>query len=577
MAGTSEMLDGMSIDWDVPVEVDDGLVLRADVFRPAVEGSYPILLSYGPYGKGLPFQEGYGSAWEIMVREHPDVAEGSTNAYQNWEVADPEKWVPHGYVCVRVDSRGAGRSPGNIDHFSPRETRDLYECIEWAAAQPWSSGKVALTGISYYAINQWQVAELQPPHLTCMVAWEGAADLYRDMSYHGGIYCTFFQEWYEIQVQSVQHGRGERGPVSPITGQPVCGDESLSEDELAVNRVDFGGQLLAHPLDDGFHRERTPDWSKVEVPFLSAGNWGGQGLHLRGNVEAFIRAASEQKWLEIHGREHWTEYYTDYGVALQREFLDHFLKGVDNGWDRRPPVLLQVRGVDAFAERTEEEWPLARTRWVERFLDAEDLSLRVEAPAEVASRTYEALGEGLTFLSAPLEGTTEITGPLAARLYIASSTVDADLFVTVRAFSPAGDEVLFQGAIDPKTPIAQGWLRASHRKLDANLSTRERPFHAHDQIQPLDPGEIYELDIEIWPTCLVAPAGYRLAVTVAGKDFDHGLEGARLDHFRNELRGCGPFIHPLSSARPREVFDGELTVYTGGQFRSSVLFPEVPG
>ncbi len=571
------MVDGMSIEWDVPVEVDDGLVLRADVFRPARGGSYPVLLSYGPYGKGLPFQEGYGSAWDIMVREHPDVAEGSTNAYQNWEVADPEKWVPHGYVCVRVDSRGAGRSPGKIDHFSPRETRDLYECIEWAATQPWSSGKVALTGISYYAINQWQVAELQPPHLTCMVAWEGAADLYRDMSYHGGIYCTFFQEWYEIQVQSVQHGRGERGPINPLTGQPVCGDESLSEDELAANRVDFGGQLLAHPLDDGFHQERTPDWSRVAVPFLSAANWGGQGLHLRGNVEAFVQAASEQKWLEIHGREHWTEYYTDYGVALQREFLDHFLKGVDNGWDRRPPVLLQVRGVDTFVERTEEEWPLARTHWVERFLDAEDLSLGVEAPAVVASRTYEALGEGLTFLSAPLQDPTEITGPLAARLYISSSTVDADLFVTVRAFSPAGDEVLFQGAIDPKTPIAQGWLRASHRKLDPLLSTRERPFHAHDEVQLLDPGEIYELEIEIWPTCLVVPAGYRLAVTVAGTDFDHGLEGARLDHFRNELRGCGPFIHPLSSARPREVFGGEVTVYTGGQYRSSVLFPEVPG
>ena len=102
---------------------------------------------------------------------------GSTNKYQNWEVVDPEKWVPDGYVCVRVDSRGTGRSPGHVDHFSPRETRDFYDCIEWAGAQPWSSGKVGLNGISYYGINQWQVASLQPPHLAAMCIWEGCGRL----------------------------------------------------------------------------------------------------------------------------------------------------------------------------------------------------------------------------------------------------------------------------------------------------------------------------------------------------------------------------------------------------------------
>lgn len=571
-----ETVDGMRIEWDVPIRVDDGLVLRADVFRPSEEGRYPVLLSYGPYGKGLPFQEGYGSAWDIMVQEHPDVAAGSTNAYQNWEVADPEKWVPHEYVCIRVDSRGAGRSPGYIDHFSPRETRDLYECIEWAAAQPYSSGKVALSGISYYAINQWQVAELQPPHLACMVPWEGAADLYRDMSYHGGIYCTFFQEWYRIQVQSVQYGRGERGPVNPRTGQPVCGDETLSEEQLAANRVPFGAQLLDHPLDDEFHTERSPDWSKVTVPFLSAANWGGQGLHLRGNVEAFVQAASPQKWLEIHGGEHWTEYYTDYGVALQREFLDHFCKGEDNGWDSRPPVLLQVRTVDGFVERAENAWPLPRTQWTKQYLDARDLSLRSEPVAEEASRTYAMLGEGLTFSAPAVHEQTEVTGPLAARIHLASSTEDADLFLTVRAFSPDGQEVLFQGAIDPKAPIAQGWLRASHRKLNEALSSPERPYHTHDEVQPLTPGKIYQLDIEIWPTCLMLPPGYRIALTVAGVDFDHGQEGARLAHFANELRGCGPFVHNDPRTRPPEVFGGEVTLHTGGAHESYLLLPMVP-
>src|SRR5207244_5238990 len=121
----SEVRDGMRIEWDVPVKMDDGLVLRADVFRPVAEGRYPVILSYGPYGKGLAFQEGYKSAWEIMAREHPDAVSGTTNKYANWEVVDPEKWVPDGYVCVRVDSRGAGRSPGYLCHNNAREPRDI--------------------------------------------------------------------------------------------------------------------------------------------------------------------------------------------------------------------------------------------------------------------------------------------------------------------------------------------------------------------------------------------------------------------------------------------------------------------
>src|SRR5882724_3785130 len=143
----SEVRDGMRIDWDVPIRMDDGLVLRCDVFRPEKDGRHPVLLSYGPYAKGLAFQEGYPSAWQRMVEEHPDVARGSSNQYQNWEVVDPEKWVPEGYACARVDSRGTGRSPGRIDHFSPRETRDFYDCIEWAGTQPWSNGKVGLNGV----------------------------------------------------------------------------------------------------------------------------------------------------------------------------------------------------------------------------------------------------------------------------------------------------------------------------------------------------------------------------------------------------------------------------------------------
>ena len=225
----TEIRDGMRIDWDVPITMDDGLVLRADVFRPVKDGKYPVILSYGPYAKSLAFQDGYPSAWQRMAEKHPDVTAGSSNLYQSWEVVDPEKWVPHDYVCVRVDSRGAGCSPGFIDHFSPRETKDFYDCIEWAGVQPWSSGKVGLNGISYYGINQWHVASLQPPHLAAMCIWEGAADWYRDMTHHGGMLSTFWENWYDMQVKTVQYGAGERGKRSRVHGELVCGPETLSE------------------------------------------------------------------------------------------------------------------------------------------------------------------------------------------------------------------------------------------------------------------------------------------------------------------------------------------------------------
>ncbi len=567
----------MQIDWDVGIKMDDGLVLKADVFRPVSEGRFPVLLSYGPYAKGLAFQEGYPSAWERMAEQHPDITAGSTNKYQNWEVVDPEKWVPDGYVCVRVDSRGCGNSPGYIDHFSPRETRDFCLCIEWAGNQPWSSGKVGLNGVSYYGINQWQAASLQPRHLEAACIWEGSADWYRDMTHHGGILSTFWANWYDMQVKTVQYGLGARGPRSRVTGELVCGPETLRDDELTENRSSFGDDIRAHPLDDDYHRERSPVWLNVTVPLLSAANWGGQGLHPRGNFEGYMRAASKQKWLEAHGLEHWTEFYTDYGLKLQKRFFDFFLKGADNGWDQQPPVKLQVRHIDGFVERDEDDWPLPRTQWTRFYLDPDGMVLSRTRPVRSAATGFSAFGDGLTFLTSPLEEEMELTGPAAVKCFVSSSTTDADLFIVLRVFSPDGDEVVFQGAIDPHTPIAQGWLRASHRKLDHSLSEPWRPYHSHDQKQPLAPGEPVELDIEIWPTSIVVPVGYRIGLSLRGKDYEYAhASGERLSNFKNELRGCGPFLHDDPHDRPAEVFGGETTLHTGADQPAYVLLPVIP-
>jgi predicted acyl esterase len=570
-----DLRDGMRVLWDVPVRMDDGNEIRLDVFLPIGQERVPALLSYGAYGKGLSMQEGYPTAWDQMIKEYPEVNRGSSGLYQNWEVADPEKWVPLGYACIRVDARGAGRSPGTMESHSKREIHDIYECIEWAAQQPWSNGKIGMAGISYYASNQWHVAALRPPHLAAICPWEGYNDRYREAAYHGGIRSTFLKNLQGMQILTVQHGRGVNGPRSRVTGELVAGPETLSDEELARNRVLAWPPVLEHPLFDAYHQERRPRLEDIEVPVLSCANWGGQGLHTRGNFEGYLRAGSRHKSLEVHGGSHWAMFYTDYAIAMQKQFFDRYLKGENNGWDERPAVTLQIRHVDRFVQRFEHEWPLARTQWTRFYMDPATLKLTRQPPSREASVSYAGLGEGLTFRTDPLSEPMEITGPSALKLRLSSSTSDADIFAVVRVFDPSGSEVVFQGALDPHTPIAQGWLRASHRKLDDNLSLPWRPYHTHDQVQPLAPGEQVQLDVEIWPTCIVIPAGYTLALTIRGKDYEWDGPPATLSNLRNPLRGCGPFLHDDPDDRPAEVFDGEVTLHLGDEACSHLLLPVI--
>jgi predicted acyl esterase len=567
----------MQITWDASIPMDDGVVLRADVFRPSDERRHPVILSYGPYAKGLSFQEGYKSNWARLTTAAPEVLEGSSNRYQCWELVDPEKWVPDGYACVRVDSRGAGRSPGVIDIWSPREARDLYQCIEWAAAQPWSSGKVGLNGISYFATNQWQVGALRPPHLAALCIWEGFSDYYRELARHGGILSGFIDSWYERQILRMQHGVGERGARSVVTGEPVAGPETLAPEVLAKNTTDPAGEALRRHRVDDHYRERMVDFASIEAPLLSAANWGGQGLHPRGNYEGFLAAGSKEKWLEVHGDTHFTHFYSNYGLALQKRFFGHFLKGEDTGWQRQPRVSLNIRRPgERFTLRAENEWPLARTRWTRMYLHP-DGRLNSAPSTEFGTRSYETMGEGLTFSTPPMREELEITGPVAAKLWLSSETTDADVFLVLRVFDPAGKEVTFVGSNDPRTPVGLGWLRASHRKLDPERSLAYRPWHAHDEVQELTPGKAVELDVEIWPTCIVVPSGYRLALTVRGKDYEYDGTDAGIANAPYPMKGVGPFMHADPRDRPPSIFGGHNTLHFAAGKMPYLLLPIIPG
>lgn len=551
----------MRIEKNVAVPVADGALLRANLYRPDAPGRFPVIMAHGVYGKDVHFADAFSAQWAKLNEIYPDIArEGSSGRYLRWETVDPERWVPDGYVVIQVDARGSGMSPGYLDPFSPTEIRDYYDAIEWAARQPWSNGKVGLAGVSYYAMTQWLVAALQPPSLAAIMPWEGAADHYRDANFHGGILSsTFFSAWWPRQILPNQHGNAATSHRDRETGERTTGP-ALSEAMLAGNRSRYAEEVPAHPLDDAWHRARTPDLSRIMVPLLSAANWGGPGLHLRGNIEGFLGAASRQKWLSLHVGTHYESFYLPQYVAMQKRFFAHFLKGEHNGWEREAPVQVTVRRVVGTMHRAEHVYPLARTRWTRLHLDAGARTLQAQA-GDSARATYATLGEGVHFTSAPYEVETEYTGPLLLRVHVASSSTDLDLFATLRLLDPTGKEVFFVGAHEP-VPVARGWLRASHRKTDPARTTPYRPYRRHDVVEQLTPGEIYALDVEIWPTSIVVPCGYRLILTVAGRDFEVPGHPGRLLH--NDPRDRGA------------EFDAEATLLTGGAHDSYLLMPFIP-
>jgi predicted acyl esterase len=576
VSGPKPMVD-MTVEEDVQIEVRDGTVLRADVFRSQDDEPHGVLLTYGGYGKNLPMQQAYTQAWETLVAQYPEVKEGSSGRYMAWELPDPERWVPFGYTLVRVDARGTGRSPGVMNPMSAAEADDIYDAIEWAAEQPWSNGRIGLAGLSYMAIVQWTAASRKPPHLAAMCPWEGAADWYRDGYRHGGILTTFGRNWFASQPVKVQHGIGARGWISDFTGEPVCGPEEMSDEELAANRIDPADET-SEEFDTELYRVRSGSFEDIEAPMLSAANWGGQGLHLRGNVEGFVNSSSPQKWLEIHGGNHWAGAYSNWGIELQRRFFDYFLKG-EGDWGDEPAVQLRVRHPgEKFVLRKEDEWPIARTEWTPMRLDVANHRLGLEAPAEESSETFDALGAGVELRTAPFETETEITGPLSCRLWIASSGTDADIFLALRLFDPDGDEVLFEGSMDPQSPLTLGWLRASHRELDEEKSLPYRPYHPHTSRRPLTPGEPVELAIEVWPTSIVVPSGYTIGLSILGRDYDHGQtapDTGLLSAVR--FTGVGPFMHNDPVDRPpAELEKLRITVLSGPEHPSELLVPVIP-
>ena len=487
----------MIVERDVPVQMPDGITLRVNVFRP--DAVAPVVMSMTPYGKDkAPDRVG------MLAMRAAGVRFGHLNcsSLTGFESPDPQFWVDHGYAVVQGDTRGMHASEGTAGFLTDRDARDYAEVIGWAAAQSWCTGAVGLNGVSYLCMSQWRVAALRPPGLKAIVAWEGASDLLREFAYHGGIPETGFLPvwWKNRMLRGSHHGA------------------TMGEDFLIDART--------HPLDDSYWQAKRPDLAAIDVPALVAAGWGDHGLHTRGTLLAY-EALRGPKWLYIHGGRKWETYYRAESLELQRQFLDHFLKGSANGFQSRPTVTYQVRrSREAYQTRTATDWPPPSRQHRTLYLDAASMSLIAHSPTHQSSTTYASSRRRRRTDRARFAHTfaadTEIVGSMSLSVWMSTDGADdADVFVVIRKRDAAGALVGFYGYNGYRhDAAAKGWLRASHRELDPVRSRPNRPFQAHARTIPVQRGVSTRLDIEIWPSATLFEAGSELIVEILGHDAD---------------------------------------------------------
>jgi predicted acyl esterase len=574
---------------DVKIPLRNGSFVYADVYRPDSDEQVPVVMNCGVYGRAFVHHticskedaEQHETMEERYFLGNPDGYE-----YENHESINTATWIPRGYALVRVDGPGAGKSPGTLGIWGIEEAEAFYDAIEWAGIQPWSNGNVGLWGMSYYAVNQHAVASLQPPHLKAMIAIGTDTDLYEELIYTGGILNEqFFPGWF-------RHG------IVPA----ICGD---------VDAKDFLATARANPFKDsdpaaifGPRAEvlMSPDLSNVTVPLWTvAVTTHPSHFHQLGSSETYLNTPTKDKKLDFW--EDWfMKSYSAQAVDDHVAFFDHWLKGAANGIMDRPPVRLEIRtGRGASYVLQENEWPIARTEYVKWYLDAsssdqeahlpcdnvlrlastvpddersvtysakvdvtESLLPSAAAAAEGAPATTARCSPGATFVSEPFENDTVLAGYSKLVLWVASTSEDMDLYVALRVLDETNREVDFCGpALIPGIstdfyPLAKGWLKVSHRKLDAKRSTEFRPKHTHLRADhaPLRDGEIVPVEVEIIPNTGLIRKRHRIRLDI------------------QPYTGVG---HGMRHAYDATYHDGaQNTIYTGPEHPSYVQLPVVP-
>ncbi|MGN5734735.1 CocE/NonD family hydrolase [Arthrobacter psychrochitiniphilus] len=564
---------------DVKIPMRDGSYVCADVFRPGDEGKYPIVMNKGFYGKS--FGHGcIGSESEALQKEEMEDRYFSGNPdglqYENHESVDSSVWVPKGYVCIRVDSRGVGNSPGLQSPFSVQQAEDYYDSIEWAGTQPWSNGNVGLWGMSYLAITQHTVASLQPPHLKAMIALGTDSDLYNEAFYGGGLFGEGFWNWWK---------------------KAMAGHNYIGQ----LRETDWMAQMLATPFNDPaaygpqgsiFMR---PQIEKATTPVWIVGPQTGAVIHQLGSSETYISSTGVQS-KKFDFVDAWFPHsYKTSTIDEHSRFFDCWLKGINNGVMDEAPVRVQVRtGNGGHYISQENEWPMARTSYRRWYFDATPSSwpgdglrsdfLRISesVPALEATVSYDAhldIGQltavtqapiggtprwstGVSFVSDPTTEELVLAGFMKVGLWVSSTSSDMDVFVSLRILDENDQEIRYESLVPPIIPtgihpVGHGLLKVSHRKLDEARSNEYRPVHSHTQEdhQPLNGGEIVAIELGLNPSSAVIRKGCRLRIDVQ----PYSPEGVT-------SRVYDPSYH----------VDATNMIYTGPDHPSFVQLPIVP-
>ncbi len=540
--GARPLICDIHVCRDVAVPLRDGTRIFVDVFRPVGDTAAPVLVAWSPFGK----QGGVIVLDDIPQRA--GVPQDWLSGLEMFEGPDPAFWCAHGYAVVNVDARGAFSSEGDIHFWGRREGKDGYDLVEWIARQPWSNGKVGLTGNSWLAIAQWFIAAEAPPHLAAIAPWEGWTDFYRYDVVRGGIPDFGFNEH---------------------TTEILAGGGRVEDVPEMVRR---------HPLMNAYWQDKIPLLENIDMPAYVVGSWTNL-IHGMGTFDGFMNIASNEKWLRVHNTHEWTDYYTQ--VDDLRRFFDCYLGGVANDWGQTPRVRLAVLdpGRRDVVDRPEREFPLTRTQYHHLHLDAADRSMSDRPVGDEATAVY-CCDDGVDQLAFchRFERDVELTGYFSLKLWVeALDTDDTDVYVEVRKLHKNGRRAVARNITPPDPAVAKelerlyragkaqfgmmffsgakGMLRASHRATDPTRSLPGRPFHTHDLVQKLKPGEIAPLDIQIWPLGMKWRAGEQVQVIVAG----HKLSTAEM-----------PGLTPAAT-----INKGRVRVHTGGRYDSYLVIPLV--
>ncbi|WP_373134381.1 CocE/NonD family hydrolase [Phocaeicola plebeius] len=547
------------LERDVPVKLRDGVTIYADVFRPVGGDKCPALLVWSPYGKEI------GGQMLDDVPMRAGVPLNATSGLEKFEGPDPAYWVAQGYAVVNVDKRGAYMSEGNLLYWGHDDALDGCDVIEWIASRDWCTGKVGMSGNSWLTVSQWFIAAEKPAHLAAIAPWEGFCDHYRESGTRGGIPTPEFPEMI-AETFSSAHGMLEDQPRMIVEKTFMC----------------------------DYWQDKAARVENIEIPAYVVASYTNS-VHTHGTFAGYRRMASKEKWLRVHNTQEWFDYYTPENVEDLRRFFDHYLKGIDNGWEQTPKVRLSVLnpGGKDVVGRAENEFPLARTEYHKLYLSATDNLLSETLPEKADSSVYQSASDQhqVTFRYRMTQP-TEITGYMKLHLWVSAlDHHDMDLSVRIEKLSKEGKPLL---DLTGNRIAATGMLRVSMRQLDASKSTEAEPYYTFTTEQKLKPGEIVPVEIEIWPIGLLFDENEILQLTVGAYHPEKALipfGSARISIPKEgftyqpgqpvEMLTIGG--HAEECADPQAVVTSPAThnvgrhcIYTGGKYDSYLYVPVVP-